>query len=201
MKLHLMTATLLALTACDGPSASGDPGFETGPCIEGECFDGLECLSDLCVGPQGSSSAGSGNPSSGGPITTSNSGSGPSSASDTSDGSSASASDTSSSASASASDSAADSTDSGLTSDGTTTGGFDDDSTTGDPTNATSATTNSGPSCGDGDIDPGEQCDGNNLQGFSCNALGLGSGTLGCDPVMCTFDTSMCGTSSSGTGG
>ncbi len=26
-------------------------GQETGPCIDGACFDGLECLSDLCVGP------------------------------------------------------------------------------------------------------------------------------------------------------
>ena len=29
----------------------GDPGYVTGPCIEHGCFDGLACLSDLCVDP------------------------------------------------------------------------------------------------------------------------------------------------------
>ena len=55
--------------------------------------------------------------------------------------------------------------------------------------------------CGDGNIDPGEQCDGNNLQGFTCAALGLGGGMLSCDPVTCTFDTSMCNPGMGGTGG
>ncbi len=45
--------------------------------------------------------------------------------------------------------------------------------------------------CGDGDIDVGEQCDGNSLQGFTCSSLGLGGGTLTCDPF-CAFDTSGC---------
>lgn len=49
-----------------------------------------------------------------------------------------------------------------------------------------------GRGCGDGMIAPGEQCDGADLQGFDCESLGLGGGTLGCDPRTCTFDTSMC---------
>jgi hypothetical protein len=47
----------------------------------------------------------------------------------------------------------------------------------------------------------GEQCDGADLQGFDCSTLGLGSGTLACDPVTCTFDTSMCMSTSGGTSG
>jgi hypothetical protein len=47
--------------------------------------------------------------------------------------------------------------------------------------------------CGDGEIDAGEQCDGDDLQGFDCASLGLGGGDLFCDPITCTFDTSMCG--------
>jgi hypothetical protein len=46
--------------------------------------------------------------------------------------------------------------------------------------------------CGDGVVGPGEQCDGDNLQGFDCASLGLGTGALTCDPVMCSFNTEMC---------
>jgi hypothetical protein len=46
--------------------------------------------------------------------------------------------------------------------------------------------------CGNGTIQPGEQCDGANLQGFDCESLGLSGGVLGCDPFTCTFDTSGC---------
>lgn len=46
--------------------------------------------------------------------------------------------------------------------------------------------------CGDGAISPGEQCDGDDLQNFDCMSLGLSGGTLSCDPMTCTFDTSMC---------
>lgn len=78
-------------------------------------------------------------------------------------------------------------------------------STTGnaDGTGANTSSTGGGDgpaSCGNGDIDAGEQCDGANLQGFDCGSLGLGGGTLACDPVMCTFDTSMC-TGGGGTSG
>jgi hypothetical protein len=47
--------------------------------------------------------------------------------------------------------------------------------------------------CGNGVINMGEQCDGADLQNFDCQSLGLNGGTLACDPMMCTFDTSMCG--------
>lgn len=67
------------------------------------------------------------------------------------------------------------------------------DPTTGDPTEAGG--------CGDGIVSPGEQCDGADLQDLDCTALGLGTGTLGCDPMMCTFDTSMCMSDSGGTSG
>jgi hypothetical protein len=77
----------------------------------------------------------------------------------------------------------------------TTTGG----TTVGTTTEGTSGTTGSsstssggGPGCGNGAVEPGEQCDGADLQGFDCALLGLGGGVLACDPVMCTFDTSGC---------
>jgi hypothetical protein len=72
---------------------------------------------------------------------------------------------------------------------------------------STGAATGPGPGdsggggCGDGVVSPGEQCDGAMLQGFDCGSLGLGAGTLGCDPVTCTFDTSMCSGGGGGTGG
>ncbi len=76
-----------------------------------------------------------------------------------------------------------------------------------DSTGSASATTTSasatddGPaSCGNGVIDAGEQCDGADLQGFDCASLGLNGGTLACDAMMCTFDTSMC-SSTTGTSG
>lgn len=55
--------------------------------------------------------------------------------------------------------------------------------------------------CGNGVIDAGEQCDGAELQGFDCQSLGLNGGTLACDPMMCTFDTSMCSSTTGGTSG
>lgn len=64
--------------------------------------------------------------------------------------------------------------------------------------------TTGGPAvCGNGVIDDGEQCDGGNLGGFTCIDLGYSGGTLGCDPVTCTYDASACvaDTSTSGTSG
>ena len=46
--------------------------------------------------------------------------------------------------------------------------------------------------CGNGSINAPEQCDGANLNGFTCEALGNAGGTLQCDPVTCTFDTQLC---------
>lgn len=57
-----------------------------------------------------------------------------------------------------------------------------------------------GPPCGSG---PG--CDPADLGDETCGTLGLGEGTLSCDPVTCMFDTSMCtspgGGGSGGSGG
>ncbi len=44
---------------------------------------------------------------------------------------------------------------------------------------------------GNGQIDPGEQCDGPDLAGQTCRSLGLGVGMLACNGN-CTFDTSGC---------
>lgn len=48
-----------------------------------------------------------------------------------------------------------------------------------------------GPACGNAIIEPGEQCDGEELGGFDCPSLGLGGGTLACDDN-CTFDVIGC---------
>lgn len=55
--------------------------------------------------------------------------------------------------------------------------------------------------CGNGAIDATEECDGMNLHEESCASLGMGSGMLSCDPVTCSYDTSMCTGRPSGTGG
>jgi hypothetical protein len=44
------------------------------------------------------------------------------------------------------------------------------------------------PPCGNGDVN----CDPRNLGGETCAGLGMGNGKLACDPVTCTYDTSMC---------
>ncbi len=46
-------------------------------------------------------------------------------------------------------------------------------------------------SCGNGIVEQGEQCDGDNLYGESCASLGHGGGQLYCS-VFCTFDVNMC---------
>ena len=47
------------------------------------------------------------------------------------------------------------------------------------------------PRCGDGRIDPGEQCDGANLAGNSCTGLGFDRGTVTCDD-QCHLVTAAC---------
>lgn len=66
-----------------------------------------------------------------------------------------------------------------------------DTSSSSDGSSTGNATTN-GAACGNGAIDGMEQCDGANLNGFTCEALGNAGGTLQCDPVTCTFDTQLC---------
>lgn len=45
--------------------------------------------------------------------------------------------------------------------------------------------------CGNDLIEGGEDCEGTNLNGKTCQSLGLGLGTLTCD-IACTFDTYEC---------
>lgn len=45
--------------------------------------------------------------------------------------------------------------------------------------------------CGDGEINPGEQCDGAALGAASCQTLGFTSGELSCDDA-CAYDSSAC---------
>jgi hypothetical protein len=80
-----------------------------------------------------------------------------------------------------------------------TTSGAEDSSSTGSDTAV--ATTSGGGTCGDGMISRGEQCDGADLQGLDCADLGMGTGALSCDPMTCSFDTSMCMSTTSGTSG
>jgi len=48
--------------------------------------------------------------------------------------------------------------------------------------------------CGDGAINPGEECDGSDLGGQTCNSLGYASGILTCDSN-CLFDKTGCSNS------
>ncbi len=59
--------------------------------------------------------------------------------------------------------------------------------------------------CGNGRLDAGEQCDGTNLNGQTCETVTMGArpgGTLSCSK-QCTFNTKKCtrGGGSGGTGG
>jgi hypothetical protein len=56
---------------------------------------------------------------------------------------------------------------------------------------ATYPTCFAGPTCGNGILDPGEQCDGINLGGATCSASGFFGGTLTCSST-CTLNTSKC---------
>ncbi len=58
-----------------------------------------------------------------------------------------------------------------------------------------------GAACGNGIIDVGEQCDGANVGSETCASLGHGGGSLTCDPVLCTFDVTMCTNEQGGNGG
>ncbi len=48
-----------------------------------------------------------------------------------------------------------------------------------------------GPRCGNGEREEGEECDGEDLAGQGCGSLGLEDGTLGCSES-CTYDVSQC---------
>jgi hypothetical protein len=85
--------------------------------------------------------------------------------------------------------------------DPSTTNGDGDPSTSGDGDGDPDPTTGGDPECGNGVIDDGEQCDGGNLGGFDCVDLGYSGGTLGCDPITCTYDASACTTDMDGGSG
>jgi hypothetical protein len=87
-----------------------------------------------------------------------------------------------------------------------TSGGPTSDTTTQGPTGpmdtgTTDPTTMPPGGCNNGMLDQNEQCDGQNLNGFTCESLGNTGGTLLCDAVTCTFDTSLCTNDTGGTSG
>lgn len=99
-------------------------------------------------------------------------------------------------------DASADGNESDATTNPSTSASTNDESTT-DATTDSPETTGDGdgdgdtsdtnaPVCGNGSIDPGEECDGNNLGGSSCVDHGFDGGVLACDPVVCVYDTSGC---------
>ena len=51
---------------------------------------------------------------------------------------------------------------------------------------------NNEPMCGNGVVDPGEQCDATDLDGQTCYSVGYHGGTLACFSHNCMFDTSDC---------
>ncbi len=51
---------------------------------------------------------------------------------------------------------------------------------------------NPDPGCGNDRLEEGEECDGSNLGGYSCEILGFGGGSLACSSS-CTFEVSGCG--------
>jgi len=51
---------------------------------------------------------------------------------------------------------------------------------------------NNAPGCGNDRLDDGEECDGENLAGYTCQILGFNGGVLGCS-YNCSFDLSGCG--------
>lgn len=58
-------------------------------------------------------------------------------------------------------------------------------------TNNDNGNSNVPETCGDGVVDPGEGCDGDDLGGASCETLGAVGGTLACT-AQCTFDEAGC---------
>jgi hypothetical protein len=162
-------ACLLLTVACSEPSDStGDEGLSE--CVGGQfCPSGQECISGYCV-PLQDEETGDGDLTTGDGDGDSATGDGDGDGDPTTgDG-----------------DGDGDPTTGDGDGDGDpTTGDGDGDPTTGDGDG-------DGASCGNGIIDPGEQCDGNNLNGFNCQSFGYSGGTLACDPQTCTYNTQNC---------
>jgi hypothetical protein len=49
-----------------------------------------------------------------------------------------------------------------------------------------------GPRCGNAMVETGEACEANVAMTATCMSLGMGTGTLGCDPTTCMFDMDGC---------
>lgn len=90
--------------------------------------------------------------------------------------------------------------DPGTTNQATSSGGPGTTTSAGDTSGGESSTSGNNVGCGNGTIEGNEQCDGANINGFSCEALGYLGGTLQCDAVTCTFDTQLCTADDSGGG-
>ncbi|MEM7157853.1 MAG: hypothetical protein AAF799_33745 [Myxococcota bacterium] len=71
----------------------------------------------------------------------------------------------------------------------TTTGGVDTEGE--DTTEGADESSSGGDTCGDGVLDDGEDCDGDDLGGAACTDQGFVGGDLACNDD-CTFDTSAC---------
>lgn len=85
------------------------------------------------------------------------------------------------------------------TSDPSTTAPTTDGPTTDPPPTETNDPTTAGPTsepgfCGDNNVDAGEDCDLEDLDGTTCEDLGFDGGTLFCQ-INCTFETSLCNAS------
>ena len=86
------------------------------------------------------------------------------------------------------------------TSGATADGGADIPNDDSGESSSSGSTEGGNPGCGDGMITSPEQCDGDDLDGYTCETLGYtGGGQLACDPVTCTLDTSNCIPGSGGT--
>ncbi|MDC0717408.1 hypothetical protein [Nannocystis bainbridge] len=83
------------------------------------------------------------------------------------------------------------------TDDAPTTGPVDPSGTS-DP--STTSTTEPATSCGDGAIEPPEECEGANVNGQTCQGLGFNGGVLTCAAATCTWDKSQCLSESCGDG-
>jgi hypothetical protein len=55
--------------------------------------------------------------------------------------------------------------------------------------------------CGNGTVEPPEQCEAANLNNATCTSLMMGVGVLSCNKMTCMYDTSMCGAAHGGMGG
>lgn len=68
----------------------------------------------------------------------------------------------------------------------------EESSSAGGSSSGESSSSGAAPVCGNGVVDVGEMCDGNDLDGQTCAQMGLPAGTLTCSASCQSFDTSGC---------